>query len=159
MNYCIWGARESFRGCVRALRWDEGGAQGRCSTLTPALGKQWPSPCSLGQSQQILAQSSPCLPLECGARLAAGQVLGWNTAGVFLQSRTMPACFPQALSANICTIPNLFSPCKSNTKSIAFGGSIILEHVMYFQNISYLRDLMEKLTKIHCTDKRAEVGW
>lgn len=123
MNYCIWGAQESFRGCVRALRWDEGGAQGRCSTLTPALGKQWPSPCSLGQSQQILAQSSPCLPLECGARLAAGQVLGWNTAGVFLQSRTMPVSHRHSVQI-FAQFQIYFHPARVIPNLLLLGGAL-----------------------------------
>lgn len=31
--------------------------------------------------------------------------------------------------------------------------------MVYFQTISYLRDLMENLTKIHCTGEKGEVGW
>lgn len=54
-------------------------------------------------------------------------------------------------------MPILFSPCKSNAKTIAFGGNILLEYVMYFQTISYLKDLTENLTKIHCTAKKGEV--
>lgn len=157
---------------VRALRWDEGGEPAQsCSEGTGEMhwwtephGKQSPSLCSRRSiiSNSGTEQSLPSLGIRGQAGSSSGS--GVEHAQV-IPTRCLPGeqdCanpFPTASQRKYLhnSMPILFSPCKSNAKTIAFGGNILLEYVMYFQTISYLRDLTENLTKIHCTDKKGEV--